>query len=94
MTSANFVDVQHHVDDVASCHELCNIFENINCNYFTYYNDENEFPNLCFLYNDCTHNNTDCAGCFHGPRERESAFLTWKETEDGTCNEQGNTVLQ
>merc|ERR1719211_256865 len=88
MTDDNFVDVQHSVEDVASCHGLCKIFDNENCNHFTYYNEESEFPHLCFLFNDCAGNNTDCAdGCVHGPRECN--FCTWEETEAGTCSAYG-----
>ena len=91
MTSANFVDVQPHVDDVASCHDLCEIFDAKNCEYFTYFNDQSEFPRLCLLFNDCAQNNTDCSGCIHGPKE--CTFCTWAETEDGTCDAYGGTVV-
>merc|ERR1711997_9959 len=88
MTDANFVDVQHSVDDIAGCHSLCKIFDNENCNHFTYYNDKSDFPHLCFLFNDCATNNTNCAdGCVHGPRECN--FCSWEETKAGTCSEYG-----
>ena len=92
MTEANFVDVQHSVEDVASCHSLCKIFDNENCNHITYYNDKSEFPHLCFLFNDCATNNTDCAdGCAHGPRECE--FCSWEETKAGSCSTYGGCLL-
>ena len=92
MTEANFVDVHHHVEDEASCHDLCAIFDAENCEYFTYFNDESEFPNLCFLYNDCAQNNTDCSGCIHGPNE--CTFCSWAETEAGTCDAYGGTIVE
>ena len=91
MTNDNFVDVHHHVEDVASCHGLCEIFDAENCEYFTYFNDQSEFPRLCFLFNDCGQNNTDCSGRIHGPKE--CTFCSWAETEDGTCEGYAGTAV-
>ena len=36
MTVSNVVDVQLEVKDAACCQDLCNIYDNLGCEYFTY----------------------------------------------------------
>jgi hypothetical protein len=83
MTVSNVVDVQLEVKDAACCQDLCNIYNNLGCKYFTFYNETHDFPKTCFLFSTCDKVNTGCDNCEYG--EKGCAVCSWEDTQSGVC---------
>jgi len=83
MTVSNVVDVQLEVKDAACCQDLCNIYNNLGCKYFTFYNETHDFPKTCFLFSTCDKVNNGCDACQYG--EKGCTVCSWEDTQSGVC---------
>ena len=83
MTVSNVVDVQLEVKDAACCQDLCNIYDNLGCEYYTYYDETHDFPKTCFLFSTCDKVNTGCDNCQYG--EKGCTVCSWEDTQSGVC---------